>query len=83
MLQMPSTPIIRNHSSISGPKHLPMAEVPNCWATNITVMMPRVSGITGGFSITDDRPSIEVVTVMAGVITPSAIRVLAPMAART
>ncbi len=75
-------PSMRNHSSMAGPNILPMAEVPCDCATKISDIISSVTGITGGSGIMACRPSTDVVTVMAGVITPSATSVLAPIAAR-
>ena len=58
-----------------------MADVPNRCAANISVIISKVTGMTGGSGMMADSPSIEVVTVIAGVITPSAINVAAPSAA--
>lgn len=48
-----------------------MADVPNRCAANISVIISKVTGMTGGSGMMADSPSIEVVTVIAGVITPS------------
>ena len=46
------------------------------------VIIPMATGITGKSGLTPSNPSIAVVTVMAGVMIPSANKVLAPMMAR-
>ena len=66
---------------MNGPKHRPIAEVPNRCAKKIRAIITSVRGMTGGSAITEESPSMEVVTVMAGVMTPSAISVAAPRAA--
>ncbi|GFI14476.1 hypothetical protein IMSAGC008_02034 [Muribaculaceae bacterium] len=83
MFSTPSTPSIRNHASIKGPKQRPMASVPNRWTTNIIVIVTRVIATTGAEGLTALSPSIADVTVTAGVMIPSAISALAPIAATT
>ena len=69
-----------NQSSITGPKALPMRLVPACWMAKSTVMMSRVMSTTLAWPVPRKRlmesmlrrPSTAVVTVTAGVSTPSA-----------
>ena len=81
MLKAPTTPSSRNHSSINTPNDLPILSVPNRCTKKMMVMMPRVMGMTGRLGLMLSSPSMAVVTVMAGVMIPSASRVLAPMMA--
>ena len=81
MLTVPTTPNSRNHSSMNIPNDLPILSVPNRCTKKMMVMMVRVMGMTGRFGLMLSSPSIAVVTVMAGVMIPSASKVLAPMIA--
>ena len=59
-----------------------MELVPKRWIKNIIEMMPNTMGTIGISGDMSCSPSMADVTVMAGVITPSAIIVLAPIMAR-
>ena len=63
------------------PNDLPILSVPKRCTKKTTVMMARVMGRTGRCGLTLSKPSIAVVTVMAGVMMPSANKVLAPIRA--
>ena len=63
------------------PKDLPILSVPNRCTKKMMVIMASVMGVTGRFGLILSSPSMAVVTVMAGVIIPSASKVLAPMIA--
>ena len=80
MCSSPVTPRKLNHSSMTGPKALPMRLVPACWTEKSAVMIKSVMITTfhwpaprkrSMLSI-ERRPSTAVVTVTAGVRTPSA-----------
>ncbi len=60
-----------------------MVFVPKYWSMNMKVMMASTIGTTGAEALNVSSPSMAVVTVMAGVMTPSATSVLAPMIAAT
>ena len=81
MLTAPTTPSSRNHSSMNTPNDLPMLSVPNRCTKKMMVMMASVMGMTGKSGLMLSSPSMAVVTVMAGVMIPSASNVLAPMMA--
>ena len=70
-----------NHTSMNAPNECPTLCVPKRWTKNTTVMTARATGNTGRSGLMPRKPSMAVVTVMAGVITPSASKVLAPMMA--
>ena len=78
---VPRTPSIRNHTSMKGPKYRPIRPVPACCMRNMRKMISRTIGTTGTAGATRRSPSMADVTVMAGVITPSAMRAAAPIAA--
>ena len=82
MLTVPTTPSRRNHISMNTPNDLPMLSVPKRCTKKIMVMMASVMGMTGRLGLMLSSPSMAVVTVMAGVMIPSASKVLAPMMAR-
>ena len=82
MLTVPTTPSSRNHISMNTPNDLPMLSVPKRCTKKIMVMMASVMGMTGRLGLMLSSPSMAVVTVMAGVMIPSASKVLAPMMAR-
>ena len=63
------------------PKKRPMDSVPKRCTKKTAAMTASVTGTTGRPGLTPSSPSIALVTVMAGVITPSASKVLAPMTA--
>jgi len=81
MLKAPVTPSSRNHSSMKTPNDLPMLSVPKRCTKKMIVIMARVIGTTGRLGLMLSSPSMAVVTVMAGVMIPSASKVLAPMIA--
>ena len=91
MCEAPVMPRKENQSSMTGPKALPMRLVPACWTEKSAVMMIRVMTTTLTWpvprkrSITSMllRPSTAVVTVTAGVRTPSASRAAPPSIAGT
>ena len=78
---IPTMPNSRNHSSMNTPNDLPMLSVPKRWTKKMMVMMASVMGMTGRWGLMLSSPSMAVVTVMAGVMIPSASNVLAPMMA--
>ena len=65
------------------PKYFPNELVPRGCIRNIPITMRSVAGTTGTSGTILFNPSIEVITVIAGVITPSANKVAAPKAATT
>ena len=83
---MPVTPRKENHSSIQGPKAFPILLVPACCTENRAKMISSV--MTTTFHCPSPkkrfitsmlrRPSTAVVTVTAGVRTPSASRAAPP-----
>ncbi len=77
----PRMPSIRNHRSMNGPNRRPILAVPALWKRKMPSIMPITTGSTGIEGLITERPSMADVTVIAGVITPSAISVDAPMAA--
>lgn len=81
MLKAPITPNSRNHISMNTPNDLPILSVPKRCTKKMMVMMPSVMGMTGRWGLILSSPSMAVVTVMAGVMIPSASKVLAPMMA--
>ena len=78
---MPNPPNSKNQRNMKVPNERPMYSVPNCWTKKIMVIMTIITGITGKSGLMPSRPSMAVVTVMAGVMIPSANKVLAPMMA--
>ena len=74
------TPRKLNHSSMTGPKALPILLVPACWTEKSAVMISSVMNTTFHWPAPRKRsmlgmlrrPSTAVVTVTAGVSTPSA-----------
>ena len=80
---MPRKP---NQSSITGPKALPMRLVPSCCTEKSSVMIASVMSTTfhcppprkRSMLEIERRPSTAVVTVTAGVSTPSASRAAPP-----
>ena len=89
-----ATPVIprkENQSSITGPKALPIVLVPLCWTENSAVIMQRVMMTTFHCPVPRKRsiaemlrnPSTAVVTVTAGVRTPSASSAAPPSIAGT
>ena len=68
---------------MTGPKKLPTNLVPNCWIKNKERSINKTTGTTGTSDNTKPKPSIADVTVIAGVMTPSARRALPPTMAST
>ena len=70
---MPSAAITTNHSTMIGPKALPMPAVPRFCTQNSTNRISSVSGMTSlrNAGETTSSPSTADSTVMAGVMTPS------------
>ena len=66
---------------MKGPKKRPMRPVPACCIRNMPMIMANTIGSTGIVGLAMRNPSMADVTVMAGVITPSAINADAPTAA--
>ena len=73
MCSSPSAAMVANHSSITGPKNLPMPAVPCFWNKNSRNNTSSVSGMTYLVSSGDitSSPSMAPSTVIAGVMTPS------------
>ena len=67
---MPSAPMVRNHSTITGPKKAPTRAVPWLWMRNRPAITPIVIGITNELNtgVATSRPSIAPSTEIAGVI---------------
>ena len=65
--------MVRNHTTVIGPKNLPMPAVPRFCTKNRQNKITKVSGITAFLKAGDttSRPSTADNTEMAGVITPS------------
>ncbi len=70
---MPSTAIVVNQTTITGPKTLPTSPVPRFWIAKSAIKMPQVSHRTYGanLGLTTLSPSTALKTEIAGVITPS------------
>ena len=64
-----------------GPNDFPINAVPNCWIKKSAVMMINTIGITGIVGLTNANPSMADITVIDGVIIPSARSVLPPIMA--
>ena len=62
--------MVRNHTTITGPKNAPIRAVPWPWMRKRPAMTPIESGITNGLKtgVATSRPSIAPSTVIAGVI---------------
>ena len=73
MCHTPMAAMTMNHSTMIGPKNLPMPAVPRFCTQNSTNRMASVSGITAlrNAGETTSSPSTADSTVMAGVMTPS------------
>ena len=73
MCVTPSAAMATNHSSMMGPKNLPMPAVPCFCTKNRQNRITNVSGITywAKAGETTSRPSTADSTEMAGVMTPS------------
>ncbi len=67
--------------SITGPKKRPIVDVPERCTKKTAVMITNTIGTTGVCGFNERSPSTAEVTVIAGVIMPSARRALAPIAA--
>ncbi len=65
--------MVRNHTSVMGPKKRPMPPVPRFCTANRQKSTTRVSGMTQSLNAgeTTSRPSMADSTEMAGVMTPS------------
>ena len=91
MCSPPVIPRKENQSSITGPKAFPIRLVPACWTEKSAVMMISVMTTTFHWPAPRKRsmlsmlrsPSTAVVTVTAGVRTPSASRAAPPSIAGT
>ena len=70
---MPSTAIVANHDTMTGPNSPPTRWVPYCWMKNSPQMMATESGTTYGSAsgVTTWSPSMALRTEIAGVIMPS------------
>jgi hypothetical protein len=73
MCETPSTAIVKNQMSVTGPKNLPMPLVPRFCTANRQNSTTSVSGITYclKWGETTSSPSTADSTEMAGVMTPS------------
>ena len=73
MCEMPSRATVRNHTTVMGPKNLPMPAVPRFCTANRQKRMMMVSGITPFLNVGEmtSSPSTADSTEMAGVMTPS------------
>ena len=69
----PSKAMVKNQTSVTGPKNLPMPAVPFFCTANSTNKITNVIGMTpfANAGDTTSRPSTADSTEMAGVITPS------------
>ena len=76
-----STPIIRNHVNMMGPKNRPTKLVPNCWITKRIVMMAITIGSVGISGLYIRKPSMAEETEIGGVIIPSASKAAPPIIA--
>ncbi len=70
MRQPPSTPRVRNHSSMTGPKSRPTVPVPRAWTMNRATSTITETGTTHGSRVceTTPMPSTAESTEIAGVI---------------
>ena len=77
---VPSAAIVRNQSTITGPKSIPMRCVPRLCSKNKPARTPTVIGMTNGSAaeVATFRPSTEESTETAGVMTPSPKSIPAP-----
>ncbi len=73
MLIRPSTPMARNHTTITGPNSRPIRCVPWLWMANRPTRMPNVTGRMNAAKpgAASFNPSIADRTEIAGVMTPS------------
>jgi len=73
MWYSPKTAIAANHTTVIGPKNLPMPPVPRFCTANSPNKMMSVSGITYFLKAGDttSKPSTADSTEIAGVMTPS------------
>ncbi|MEY5060002.1 MAG: hypothetical protein RJA51_1749 [Actinomycetota bacterium] len=73
MCESPSSAIVANHTSITGPNTLPTAPVPRFCTMKRPVMMAMAMGTThdSNDDETFSRPSTAESTEIAGVMTPS------------
>ncbi len=73
---------IENQINMIGPKELPMKLVPNCCIKKSAAKINSTIGTTGIWALKSFNPSIAEVTVIEGVITPSARSAAAPTMVR-
>ena len=72
-LTAPSTAIVANHTTITGPNSRPTAPVPKRWMANRPIKIATEIGTTAESSpgLTNSMPSTAESTLIAGVIIPS------------
>jgi len=80
---MPSVPRVVNQISIIGPNELPIKFVPNCCMKKRAAIMNKTIGTTGIFELKSLSPSTAEVTVIEGVMTPSARSAAPPIIVST
>jgi len=82
---IPAAAMLKNHTSIAGPKSAPTFSVPLRWMTNSTRTSTSEIGTIQGWAalVATPMPSTAEITEIAGVITPSPNSIAAPITTTT